>query len=366
MKRALYFLILFTILASLIWLFQNVIRKEELNEAITNKNIDLPTERFIIKHLLHEDGTIRTNVEPQDGSDLALSESLGLWMEYLVEKEDSLRFKDAYGTLMDKFLLKEGLVAWKIEDGVAADTNALIDDIRIMKALFQEGERTGRKDYIETATKIAKSVVAFNRHGENFVDFYDVNHRYANDEITLSYLDIEGIRYLSKYELIPEESIKTLETFMKDIPLKNGFFPKSYHIVHDTFQFDETINLIDQVYTAIHLERSGAATDEFYDWLTEEFYKEHLLYGRYDREAKKRSVDYESASVYALTILYSLEKNDHEFAKDVYERMLTMQVRDKEAQYYGGYVTSENVTHSFDNLFPLLAERKLLDEQIVK
>lgn len=362
MKRTIYFLVLIIFIVSTVWIFQNIIRKEGLDEG---KPIILPVERFIIQHLLHDDGTIRTNVELQDGSELALSESLGLWMEYLAEKEDSLRFKDAYDTLINKFLLKEGVIAWKIEVDEIANTNALIDDMRIMKALFLEGERTGNKDYIETATKIAKSIVMYNRHGEHFVDFYDTDHRYANEEITLSYLDIEGFRYLSKYELISEESIKVLERFMIEIPSNNGFFPKSYRVVTHTFQFDEMINLIDQVYTAIHLEKAGATTDEFYEWLKEEFYKENLLYGRYDRETKKRSVEYESASVYALTILYSLEKNDTRFAKDVYERMLTMQVHNQESQYYGGYVTSENVTHSFDNLFPLIAERKLFDEQVV-
>ncbi len=368
MRKSIYFSILFIVVVSLVLFVQKGKPKENKDDKklMDTKNIVLPTEQFIVHHLLHEDGTIRTNVDKHEGDDLALSESLGLWMEYLVMKKDSERFQEAYETLLDMFLLKEALVAWQVEDGVVADTNALIDDIRIIKALGQEGERTGSENYIETATKMTKSILKYNRQGDQFVDFYDVVHRYANEELTLSYIDIEAFDYLYKLDLLSQKLWENIHVFLGNIPLKNGFLPKSYHTVNSTFQYEQTVNLIDQVYTAIHVERSGAQTDDFYQWLKDEFYKNHFLYGRYDLDTKKRAVDYESASVYALTIIYSLERNDETFAKDVYTQMKTMQVQDDESLFYGGYVTSSNSTHSFDNLFPLLAERILIDAEVIR
>lgn len=367
MRKSIYFFIFFIVVASLVLFVQIGKPKEYIDDKklMENKSSILPTEQFIVRHLLHEDGTIRTNLDKQEGDNLALSESLGLWMEYLVMKKDNDRFHEAYETLLDTFLLKEGLVAWRVEDGVVADTNALIDDIRIIKALGEVGERTGCEDYIETAKKMAKSTLKYNRQDTQFVDFYDVVHRYANEELTLSYIDIEAFDYMYRHELLSQELWEDIYVFLKSVPLKNGFFPKSYHTVNSTFKYEQTVNLIDQVYTAIHIERSGAHTDDFNDWLKDEFYKEHLLYGRYDLDTKKRAVDYESASVYALTIIYSLERNDKTFAEDVYSQMLTMQEQDEDSPFYGGYVTS-NSTHSFDNLFPLLAERILMDAEIIQ
>lgn len=360
--------LIFVILgASIVVLLISLPRETEVevrNDEIREEREVLPTEQFIRQHLLHQDGTIRTNVAGEDGSELALSESLGLWMEYLVIKEDNLQFEQAYETLIEQFLLNEGILSWKIENGVAADTNAFIDDIRIMTALFQAGEKTGRHDYIETAKTIANALETYNRSGVFFVDFYDAKHRYTNEEITLSYLDIEGFRHLYRYGFISDQSLYSIERFLHSIPIDNGFFPKAYDVRQETFHFDETVNLIDQVYTALHLERAEVMTDEFYKWLKTEFYSGGMLYGRYDRTTKKRAVSYESASVYALTILYSVERRDLSFAKDVYERMITMRVQDAQSTFYGGYMTSGNVTHSFDNLFPLLAERIWLDEQM--
>jgi hypothetical protein len=145
--------------------------------------------------------------------------------------------------------------------------------------------------------------------------------------------------------------------------LENGFYPKSYNVRTHTFSFENPVNLIDQLYTAFHLEKAGVKTDEFYEWLKAEFYQNGRLNGRYDRNTKKQAVDYESASVYALTILYSLERNDRSFAKDVYERMVAMRVDDKQSNHYGGYVVNGE-THSFDNLLPLLAERIFLYETV--
>lgn len=335
--------------------------KKERKQAVFHKPVDLPTEQFIRKHLFHEDGTIRTNFEGRAGSELALSESLGLWMEYLLEKQDHELFEEVYETLVKSFWFDEGLVAWKIENGILADTNALIDDLRIMKALYVEGEKIGRNDYIQTATKIARSLAVYNRNGEHFVDFYDVKHQLANDEITLSYLDMESVRYMVKYDVISERTFQFLETFLHTIKLDNGFYPKSYNVRMKSFEFENPVNLIDQLYTAFHFEKAGVKADEFYEWLKAEFYKNHSLFGRYDRITKNHAVEYESASVYALTILYSLERGDISFAKDVYQRMITMRINDEQSDFYGGYVTS-NETHSFDNLLPLLAERIFIHE----
>jgi len=325
-----------------------------------------PTEQFVLQHLLRQNGAIRTNFKDKDEGQIALSESIGLWMEYLAEKEDAKLFKEAFHTIQDHFLSKDKLIVWKIDNGERAHTNALIDDLRIIEALFREGERTNHKKYISTAKAMSKGILKYNRQGDDFVDFYDHEYKYANDELTLSYLIPGAFHYMEKYQLLSTESLKTIRTFMAEIPLNNDFYPKYYQVNEQIFHYDDIVNLIDQLYIAIHIERFGLTTDELYEWLKAEFYKDHLLYGRYDGKTKERSVDYEAAAVYALAIIYSLEKKDHTFAKDLYEQMITMKVTDSDSIYFGGYVDVPNVsTHSFDNLLPLLAERKLMNEQII-
>ncbi len=43
---------------------------------------------------------------------------------------------------------------------------------------------------------------------------------------------------------------------LKQAPRKKGFFPKSYDIEKKAYSFDQEINMIDQLYTALHADRA--------------------------------------------------------------------------------------------------------------
>ena len=329
-----------------------------------NKEETLSTEQFVIDYLLSEDGTIRTDIKPNTNSNIALSESIGLWMEYLAEKGDLPQFEEAYRTIKDQFLAKNNLLFWKIENGQAARSNALIDDLRVMEALFKVGERSNNQHYIHTAKSIANAVLNYNREGSFFVDFYEMELEEKGDILTLTYLNPSAFQYMVKYNVLSEYEMDELRKFMSEIPMENGFYPKSFRQSDDTFQFDSTVNLIDQLYVALHLERFDINTDQFFEWIHKTFYNENLLYGQYDQKTKKNAVQYESVAVYALVILYSIEKQEYSLAEDIYYRMIRLRNNNPDASYFGGFVTSDT-THSFDNLLALLAERKLVNEQVI-
>ena len=326
----------------------------------------LPTEQFIKDYLIAKDGTIRTNFAEKERGEERLSESIGLWLEYLVAKQDLEEFRKTIQVIEDNFLLPNHTIAWEIQDGERATTNALIDDLRIIEALFREGERSDEPYFINLAKNISEAILQYNRKEDHFVDFYDTTYNYANDSLTLSYVNPEAFRYMVSYGLLSTESLNELFTFMEKIPLDNGFYPKTYHTSEQVFYYDETINLIDQLYTVIYLERAGINTVEFFNWLKETFYEDDILYGRYDRQTKEPAVQYEAASVYALTIIYSVEKQDDTFASDLYKQMMNLKIQDNDHAYYGGYVELDTTnTHSFDNLLPLIAERILHVEEII-
>lgn len=342
------------------------ISQNELEKQLEQKN-SLPTERFIQQYLLMDDGLIYTDFQQNEGGSLVLSESMGLWMKYLVEKEENDQFKKAFQTVKSHFLFDNYLIAWRIKDGEKADTNALIDDLRIVEALFIMGEKTAYEPYIQLAQKIADSIMKYNQKESFLVDFYDVKYEYANNQLTLLYLNINAFKYMEKYGIISTNDLAKLNKFMKNIPESNSFFPKYYDIEREKFHYEETVNLIDQLYMAIYSEQAEINTNFFFNWLKEAFYQNNRLYGRYDLETITHVVDYESAAVYALAIIYAVKKTDTQFAKDLYKQMITMRINDEQSSFYGSYMDeSLEETHSFDNLLPLLAERILYNEQIIK
>lgn len=349
--------------------------KTEVAEGMTGvtqeKKDTLLTEEFITSYLLRaEDGLIRTNFSNEEGADLFLSESLGLWMEYLVFKQDDVQFEQAFQTLQQQFLNDEQLVRWKVEKESKTEVNALIDDLRIIEALFLHGENTGHDGYVEQAKQMAESLYTLQQKDHMYVDFYDVEHGYANDELTLSYILLGAFKEMESYGVITEKEWDDLYAFAKSIPFENHFYPKSYNVEEKEFSYDTTVNVIDQLYIALHFERFDIDTNPFFTWMEEAYEQDGKLYGRYDAMTKENEVTYESAAVYALAIMYSMERGETELARDLYTSMVELREDNETSPYVGGYVyTNEQgntVTHSFDNLLPLLAERKLRDEQIVQ
>lgn len=352
------------LLLSLILLFfflfnhdSNVTKRDDDNSS--------PTEYFVSKFLLNKDGTIRTDFSHNERSTEALSESMGLWMIYLALKDDHTQFERAVKTVKQEFLSKEKLVMWEIVKGEKANTNALIDDLRIIETLYEMGERTQQSSYLSLANKMSQAILNYNRVNHNFVDFYDQTYDMKSGQLTLSYLNPTTFRYMVSHGQLSDSEFVEIRNFMNKLPDDGVFFPISYDIKKQDYLFEETVNLIDQLYISIYLERFGIKKNTLYKWIKESIEAEKTLYGRYRRENLEPAVNYESVAVYALAIIYSLEKNDSDLAMKLYGHMKKHQITDSTSPYFGGY-TDSDTTHSFDNLLALIAERKLLNEHLIE
>lgn len=334
----------------------------------------LPGEEFILNWMINQNGTLKTNLKPYESTNQevatgeeSLSESLGLWMLYTVEKKDLEQFNKAYSLLKQYYLSNKGIVLWKVSNNEGEiSTNALIDDLRIIEALGHAAKIWGKKEYIETAETISKSLRKYQLFHNLFTDFYDTKTNFNSKTITLSYLNPVAIETMYKLEVLNNKTYQSTKQFLKDIPNTDSFYPKSFNIKTGTYHFDEEINLIDQVYIAYHQARMGYINTDFNTFIKEEFEKHGVLFGMYHRSSKTPAVQYESPAVYGLTILYAIEARDVEFAKELYYKMIQHQTLDHDKQYFGGFIDySKNDTHIFDNLLPLLAERKLYNEGIL-
>lgn len=325
----------------------------------------LETESFIKKHMLNPNGTLATYLSetPAISPDLAhgreaLSESLGLWLEYAVENKDKALFQQNYAILRQYFFAPEGFVYWKISPDGKSDvtTNALVDDLRLVDALLAAHQLWGQEEWAQTAGAIGNAVSLYLVKSNTFVDFYDRKYNKSADVLTLSYLDPRPLKKLGQWKPAEQPLYDRSIGAIQAIPNDGVFFPKSYHLPSGQYAYDPVVNLIDQLLIALHRASQGIPSPELTAFLKNEFQIRGLIYGGYDRMSHEAPVKFESPSVYALAILYSLERNDTEWALALYKRMLQLQHRSGE--YQGGYV-SDNQTHIFDNVFPLLAEVRL-------
>nr|MBO2505861.1 glycosyl hydrolase lipoprotein [Bacilli bacterium] len=354
---------IFIILVSIVSMSFFGIRFMENKETIDMKE-ELAAEQFIKKHLYEENGLIKTDLKGQ--SNVYLAETTGLWMEYLVKKDDYLEFKKQAKVLK---LFKEDsqLISWKIDRNRKAPANALIDDLRIIQALEEASDRWGIPKYRKMARQMGKDIVRYNMENDYFIDHADIKTKHKADFITLSYLNPKAIHFFLEEELIDESQYLLNREVLVNAPVsKNGFFPITYYPSRNEYEFEREVNLINQYYIGYYRALWGGDVSSLIRFTKESLEKYGgVLYGRFSSETKEPAVEYEGASVYALAILMCLQAGEDDLARQLFYKMKELQVLDASTEYYGGYINLDSLeTHTFDNLLPLIAEREAIDEGV--
>lgn len=322
----------------------------------------LITERFIEQHLLATDGRLQTNMTNRKNE--YLSESIGLWMTYLLLKNDYASFDQQVKLLKEHFLTKDYLVIWEIKGNQKATANAFIDDLRIVHALYSASEQWNNAAYADLARKMGKALVKYQVSEQLMVDFIELKSKAQGTDVTLSYFIPGGFEAMHTLHLLPDEVYDTSKNLLVNAPFSTtDLFPKAYHLPSGEYLYDDEVNMIDQFYTGYHRAKWGGDVTALVNF-TKEIFSNHdgKIYGRYDHQTKMPIVEFESASVYALAILMFLEIGDEDFANTLYEKMISLRVNDEASPFYGGYIDiSSKDTHIFDHLLALIAERTMMD-----
>lgn len=322
--------------------------------------LDTPLENFIWHEMVFENQTLKTHFKPEKEA-YSLSESLGLWMEYAVLTEHEVLFEKAYQQLNKLFLSQVDLVHWRVlQNGEPTEyVNALLDDLRIVNAMLDANELWGVRKYKRVAKEITSALVSYGTHQSIFIDFYDWEYRTKIHSLSLVYLDVKTIRKLHQLGWVDTSLLTNMEAIALTISKKEGpLYPTVYDVDLDLYIYSENVNMIEQVYTAYHLASAGYSTDHFYRFIKNEFIEQEKLFGQYEVISMKPSVNFESPALYGISIIYALSLNDHDFALMLYNRMKHFQL--KAGSYQGAYMDTEaDDTHIFDNLLPLIAERRL-------
>lgn len=263
-------------------------------------------QKQVEKNYTNADGLIHAYPTEQDSE--YLSETIGLYMEYLVLVEDEENYSNQVEILKSHFLAQENdyyFIRWRLNENAA--TNALIDDIRIITALEQAAEIFGNEDYKIIADQLSAAVSSVQSEGGYTVDFYDWLLEMPAQRLTLSYLDDNGAITAESYELLGNTDASEV------------FFPEYYDTASEQYISSNEVHMIDQLLIALNREKRGQPSEQFLKWLKEEWVEEKKLYGRYDRQTLKAKVDYESLAVYYYLHAYFSSLGESEMAVEVFQ-----------------------------------------------
>ncbi|KGP74679.1 hypothetical protein [Pontibacillus yanchengensis] len=292
------------------------------------------SEKFIQENFVKDNGKITTFIN----GDEALTESIGLYMHYLVLSNQKKEFKQQAAIVRD--ISQNGFVAWRDHE---AHSNSSVDDLRIMKSLYKASSKWENQEYRVLADEIKEFIQEKQMANNIIVDFYDMKAQEPSKELRLSYTDAEAIGYFE------EEVLGKYVSILQEVN-ENVFFPEVYRLKTKTFKAQQEVNMIDQSLIALNANLLGVNTNTFFQFVEEELKNRGKIYGRYSRNTKSPTVDYESPSAYALLIIAYLNNDEKEKVQVLFDSMKKLQHND------GGYKTTADNAHFFDNILPLIAE----------
>jgi len=329
------------------------------NESEHNNRIDV-LHQFITDKLSGSYG-IYTNYmdtgqnEPVATGHEVLSESMGLLLRYYAMTSEQARFDEAWKLTRQIFTTSSGFsYRYSPKLDKTYRVNAAVDDLRIIRALYEAEEAFDDRSYGQAADELASLFMQHNVQGGKLYDFYDDELNMTNSFITLCYIDLRTL-------LLMPNADKKDELINDMLPIIQGgylsdtfpFYESRYR--YDTEQYEsEDINTVESLLTILSLAEVGQHNPKSIEYIKEQV-EQGTLYGRYSRDGKSLTT-IQSTAIYAITAMIGSELGDQSLYEQSISRMEQFQVLQHNSELYGAYGDIGSLqAYSFDNLQALLA-----------
>lgn len=319
------------------------------------------TKEFVLNSLMSSDGGIYTNYkdrkgEAPTGHDI-LSESQGLMMEYAALTKNPELFRKTF-TYVKEHLYEKNLATWVETDKGKAHTNALLDDLRILKALNLMKNTVG--GYEEEYNQLAEAILLYNTKKEKMVDFYNFSTKERAARFTLCYGDFVAMKLL-------EEEFPHMNQLVEDTMelVSNGYISDEFPFYHNYYDYKEkayddgSLNMAEAMYTLYHLGEVGELKQASIDWLKKQM-KGNGIWARYDTNGEVVSgYEYQSSAIYALVGLIAVEIEDKELLTMAVSRMEASRCFDADDSLNGAFAKQLDDVMSYDQCLALLLYAKM-------
>lgn len=324
------------------------------------KRMDL--EYFVRHNLLTKKG-IYTNYleknkrerEAASGHEM-LSESSGMWLEYLANTHQWNEFRNFYQETKKTFD-KKGLFMYRYDPQRKKlfKVNATLDDLRIIRALLIYDESHQTNYYRKEATLRYQTLINTVLRDGQLVDYYDVGSHRSTDTASLAYFDMQTLKYF-------EGTTKTgRHNYQRQlIALKGGYLGDAFPLYAKNYQWttstysDDDLNTSEALETLLHLAEIDQLKATSRYWLVQRVQKKDLANG-YSIVGRVSSSG-ESAANYALAAMIFAEIHDKKDYLLAMENVWRLQIKQSHSPLAGsiGDLKTQEV-YSYNNLTALNA-----------
>lgn len=314
------------------------------------------TQSFVENKMSRPDHGIKTtyhlpvaSYEYASGEEV-LSESIGLMMLHYIYTENESGFENLRLFCEEK--LKNNPI-YVYREGFS--TNALIDDFRIVEALFLAAETFDNPLYQKQALDYANVLYETNISDGHLVDFYDVQYNNRNNFLTLCYANLKLLYKLSIYDSRWYAILDATKAIVN-----SGYISDSFPLYHNNYNYDsntyneDPIHIVHGLKTLLQLAEIGELPSTSLHWLKQRV-EEGTLYGSYSITGEALT-DIQSTAAYALAARIAAAVGDQPFYYQCIQRMEQYKITDKSSEMFGAFGNAETgEAYSFDQLSALLA-----------
>ena len=328
-----------------------------LTEGAANR-----TEQFITERMTDSDGGVYVNyLDGDDGTPAGhdvLSESQGLMMEYAVRTENRALFDRTYRYVEDHMLIDGKLAGWVLSKDGLSKSNALIDDFRIVRALYAADQHWG--GYKEALLLWTDCLIKYNLGTAGPTNSYDFGMKRKSDQLKLCFADFEAMRILQAQRPDDNRLEKAYNEALEIV--KGGYRGDTFPVYAGTYSYkskkyaEEDINMAEGMMTLLHLARVGELQDTTVRWLKEHLKNGGIQAGYTWKGGESDRYNYESTAVYAAAVMIAEELGDREMLTDALYRMERLRIDDVSSPLDGSFGDGkEEDIYSFDQCMALLA-----------
>lgn len=359
MKQKALLLVFIALILSIFIFFEKSTNAKLINTKLNQNNVapietftpeEIQGFQFLQTKMQSPNGLIYYLVEKSPAS-YSMLESMGQAMEYAALIGDKNLF-DNYSKIIDKyFKAPSGYYYWKIDIATkkGETASALVDDLRLVKAYYIANEK-GLGKYDRQLEALSKIVFKFDIDSNGYpCDYYDGKAKQKANEVSLFYLDMEALEKLSKANtkwLIPYNNAKNILLSMPET--FHGFYPQTFTIKNKSYVWAHSINMVENLYTAIDAYYAGRETRPFVNFLKKQI-KIEKVYNYYNLDGTPIDSN-ESTAVYALAAQFLALNNESEAANWCYNRTMQFQISD-ESLFAGGFGEQDvGMVYAFDQL----------------
>lgn len=333
--------------------------REELPVQAERTEMEEAGFAFLRERLQDANDVLAYSVSEKENAAFCVSESMGQAMEYAALCGDASYFARMAASADRHFLAPEGYYYWKLDlpGYQPAKVSALIDDLRIFKA-YALAQARGLGAYETVLRRMSERLYAFGVSGDTPCDYYDGNEGKKANVVSIFYLDTRIFSMLRALEPAKwEKPYRRTCEILREMPKnRNGFYPPTYRLSDDEYLWGDTVNMVENLYTGLHLYAAGGDVKPLLRFLRKQIKQEGKIYNWYHLNGTESDPN-ESTAVYALATRLFAINGDEKTAQWCYGKVMDFQIEAGQ-RYAGGFGDADSgMVYAFDQLEALLMMR---------